>query len=186
MTTATVESICQALAETTSLFAVFDWAEEEIEKAQHRHGETGRGPIWRAGFTLVRPTLDRTYTCEMLYRSHAAELLDRFARGEDTRPATTAEMIAALLETALKAPLAPSAFCLYMRLFIRAFPQTALSLFGDTDALDPAAYESVHGARADEHEAELRRALTRSARTPKTAGTGTLPEGGCGGGEQLC
>ncbi len=75
-------------------------------------------------------------------------------------------MIAALMETALRAPLTPSAFCLTMRLFIRAFPQAALSLFGDTDVLDPAAYENVHGARADEHEAELRRKLTRSSRTP--------------------
>ncbi|WP_042422344.1 hypothetical protein [Streptacidiphilus anmyonensis] len=182
MTTPTAQSICQALEETASLCAVFDWAEEEIEKAQHRHGETGRGPIWRAGFTLVRPTLDRTYSCEMLYRAHAAELLDRLAAGEDTRPGTTAEMIAVLLDSALKAPLAPSAFCLYVRLFIRAFPQTARSLFADTDALDPAAYESVHGARADEHEAELRRTLTRSSRTPTTAGHQVSDDEACEGG----
>ncbi|WP_042373861.1 hypothetical protein, partial [Streptacidiphilus neutrinimicus] len=83
MTTLTVESIWRSLREETdSVVAVFGWAEEEIEKAQRRHGETGRGPIWRAGFSLVRPTLDRTRTSEMLYRSHAAELLDRFASGE--------------------------------------------------------------------------------------------------------
>jgi hypothetical protein len=167
MTTLNVESIWQTLHdETAPVFAVFGWAEEEIEKAQRRHGERGRGPIWRAGFNLIRPTLDRTRTSEMLYRSHAAELLDRLATGQDTRTATTAEMIAALMETALRAPLTPSAFCLTMRLFLRAFPETGLSLFGDTDCLDPAAYESVHGARADEHEAELRRKLTQSSRTP--------------------
>ncbi|WP_370112931.1 hypothetical protein [Streptacidiphilus sp. MAP12-33] len=163
----TVESIWQNLhQETASVLAVFGWAEEEIEKAQRRHGETGRGPIWRAGFSLARPALDRTRTSEMLYRSHAAELLDRLATGEDTRPATTAEMIAALMETALGAPLTPSAFCLTMRLFLRAFPQTAVSLFTDTNTLDPAAYKNVHGAKADEHEAELRRKLTQNSRMP--------------------
>jgi len=161
MTTLTAEDILQTLQEeTASTLKVVSWAEEEIERAQHRHGECGRGPIWSAGFRLVRPTLDRLHTSELLYRSHAAELLDRLAKGQDTRTATTAEMIAAMMETALRAPLTPSAYCLAMRLFFRAFPEAGASLFADTDALDPAAYESVHGAQADEHEAALRRTLT--------------------------
>ena len=166
--TLTAKAITQEMMKATAgIFDAMNWAEEEIEHAQHRHGERGQGRIWKAGFMLVRPDLDRVLASELLFRSHAAELLDRLAKGQDTRPATTAEMIAVLMDAALAAPLSASAFCLYARLFSRAFPQAARDVFADTGELDPAAYEAVHGAKADEHEAVLRRSLHQESRTPK-------------------
>jgi hypothetical protein len=63
---------------------------------------------------------------EFVYRSHCRELLDRAARGEDTRPGTAAECCIALSETSLRVPLRTSAAGLYARMWTRAqFPPAA-------------------------------------------------------------
>ncbi|MFF4531511.1 hypothetical protein ACFY1P_19855 [Streptomyces sp. NPDC001407] len=145
-------------------FAVLEWGEEEIQAAQQRHQETGRGPIWRA-FPLIKPTHGRLHTSERLYRTHAAEVLDRVAEGRNTQPATAAEMISVLMESSLPAPLNSAAAHLYMHLFAQAFPEDFHQLIASPTDLD--AYERVYGAKADEYESDLRRKLTQTWRTPK-------------------
>ncbi|MBM7173972.1 hypothetical protein JQK87_37575, partial [Streptomyces sp. G44] len=126
MSTASEQTIDDIWRNLESMLAPIDavrgWAEEEIQAAQQRHQESGRGPIWRA-FPLVRPTLGRLHTSERLYRAHAAEVLDRIAEGKNTQPATAAEMISVLMESSLPAPLNSAAAYLYMRLFAQVFPE---------------------------------------------------------------
>jgi hypothetical protein len=77
-----------------------------------------------------------------LYDHHAGELIERVLAGQDTRPATDAELIAHLAAMAAKSPLRPAAVCLYTRLFKRVFPHVKLdeydmSLYDrDADELD--------------------------------------------------
>jgi hypothetical protein len=96
----------QALVgEMQSVFSLIEHAEDEISQAMQRHpGHADR--IWHS-FSLLTPTLDRLAT-EVVYRAHCRELLDRVARGEDTRPATAAECCVALMETSLAAPRPPA------------------------------------------------------------------------------
>lgn len=138
---------------------VFDrigWAEEEIEAAQLRHGERGRGPLWNS-FRLLRMTNDQEWP-ELLFRAHCRELLDRVAAGIDTRPATDAEKISVLSAASQVAPLNSGAETLYLRLGSRMLP----GIFdGIGDVLDMEAYETVHGNQADEYEALLTRKLAQ-------------------------
>ena len=142
-----------------SVFEAMAWADEEIEKAQARHGEQGRGPIWNS-FTLLKATHDKLYR-EVLYRSHCREILNRVAKGEDTRPGTDAEMIVVLHEASLRAPLNSDASCLYFRLIDRSVPELA-RVAGPP--IDLPSYERVHGRAADDHEAEMRHRLQQASR----------------------
>ncbi len=132
------------------------WADEEIEAAQLRHGEPDRGPLWRS-FSLLRPTHDRPWP-ELVYRIHCRELLDRVAAGADTRPATDAEKLAVLSAASQAAPLNGGAETLYLRLGTRHFPDIFKAA---GEVLDIRAYETVHGSRADEYEADLTKKLTQ-------------------------
>ncbi|WP_394426769.1 hypothetical protein [Streptomyces sp. SGAir0957] len=165
MSTASEETLADIWRNLESMLApiitVREWAEDEIQAAQQRHHENGRGPIWHAS-SLVRPTLGRLHTSERLYRAHAAEILDRVAEGENTRPATAAEMICVLMESSLPAPLNSAAAYLYMRLFAQLFPEDFCRLVASPTELD--AYERVHGSEADEYEADLQRKLTHAWR----------------------
>ncbi|WP_329492561.1 hypothetical protein OG618_37865 (plasmid) [Kitasatospora sp. NBC_01246] len=155
------------------LFAAMEWAEEEIEDGQARHGERGQhtSRIWRESFALARPTHDRFSRAEILYRAHVSELVDRVATGKDTRPGTTAELIAVLMDCSLVGPLNSAASCLQMRLFARAFPAAFEQHIAEAVELE--AYETVHGKQADEYEAEMRRRaaqpwrVTKDRRTPE-------------------
>lgn len=138
-------------------FEIMGWADEEIEAARERHGETDRGPLWKS-FLTVKVTGQPYMWSEVIYRSHARELLDRVAAGHDVRPATDAEMIAALRESSLVAPLSSAAATLYFRIAARSFPDL-WAVSGDHS--DLASYEAVHGSAADEHEGWLRKKLTR-------------------------
>jgi hypothetical protein len=138
--------------------APLEWAEDEIERAQRRHGEVGNGPIWKA-FKLLRPPYSMP---EPIFRAHCRELLDRVAHGEDTRPATDAEMMYALSEVSLATPLPGGASCLYMRLIRRAWPEKWDEEFKREIDLD--AYEHVHGRAADDYEMWLRHKLTQPRR----------------------
>jgi hypothetical protein len=135
------------------------WAEEEIEAAQLRHGERDRGPLWRS-FSLLRPTRDRPWP-ELVYRIHCRELLDRIAANVDTRPATDAEKLAVLSAASQTAPLNGGAETLYLRLGTRHFPDIFKAA---GEVLDIRAYETVHGSRADEYEAQLTKKLTQAWR----------------------
>ena len=93
---------------------------------------------------------------EFVYRSHAAELLDRLAAGADTREPTAAEMCLACSEISQRVPLHGPAAGVYLRLWARAFP-------GQPATADQAEqlhwHERLHGSQIDDLEAELRRRL---------------------------
>jgi hypothetical protein len=137
-------------------------AEEEIEAAHRRHPTAG-DRIGRS-LTLLRPTFALMRT-EAVYRSHCWELLDRVARGVDTRPGTAAECCIALSETSLRVPLSTSAAGLYVRMWTLAqLPPVEL-------ADNREHYEALEGARIDELEAWLRTKLRQPWRIPPSEGT---------------
>ena len=137
------------------LFDAMTWAEQEIDAALRRHpGAAGR---LQRSFGLLRPTSPRMRT-EVVYRSHCAELLDRVARDDDTRPGTAAEGCLALSETSLRVPLRTSAVGLYARMWrLAGLPPAPL-----TDPSDH--YEALDGALIDDHEAWLRAKLRQDWR----------------------
>jgi hypothetical protein len=137
-------------------FMAMEWAEDEIELAQDRYGETGHGPIWKQGFAAVKQT--DLIDSELLFRAHCREILGRIADGDDLRPGTDAEIIWVLRNASLRSPMQPGIDCLYFRLFARRFPVQSSSISGPVDL---AAYESVHGSAADDHERRLRAKLSR-------------------------
>ncbi|AZM47847.1 hypothetical protein DMB38_20480 [Streptomyces sp. WAC 06738] len=164
-----ITTILPELPLLESLFEAMEWAEDEIEKAQARHGEPkprpgtrGTGPIWNS-FSLLNVNGNEMLLREPLYRAHCREILDRRAKGADTRPGTDAEMIAVLSETSKVAPLTSAAACLYMRLMARSVPEFARAV----PEVDLTAYEKVHGRKADEYETDLRHKLRQADRTKK-------------------
>jgi hypothetical protein len=138
-------------------FEKMEWADDEIDKARARHGETDRGPLWHSFLTVCQ---NEPYMAdEIIYRAHAREILERVAAGHDVRPGTDAEMIAALRDSSKTAPLSSSAVCLYFRIAARSFPDLWAKA---GDHSDLTAYESVHGSAADDHESWLRAKMTRN------------------------
>lgn len=138
------------------------WAEEEIEAAQRRH----RDAADRIGhsFDLLRPT-QPLMRSEAVYRSHCRELLDRVARGDDTRPATAAECCTALSEISLRVPLRSSAAGLYARMWrLAGLPPVELTNLSEH-------YEALDGSLIDDHEARLRRTLRQPWRVPPATST---------------
>lgn len=129
-----------------------DWAEEEIRAAQKRHpGQAAR--VWH-GFSLLRAT-HRRLEFELLFRAHCREILDRIAAGEPTQPGTAAEVLAALAEASLRAPLNTETGGLYFRMWRVA----GLPPLGD-DIGQLEHYEAITGSRIDDLEAQSRRRLT--------------------------
>lgn len=86
----------------TSCFEQMSWADDEIATAMRRHPAEA-DTIWHS-FTLLRATHERM-TTEFVYRSHARELLDRVASGEDTRRGTAAEVILVISDASTVTPL---------------------------------------------------------------------------------
>lgn len=139
------------------LFDAITWAEDEIDAAARRHPAAAE-KIQRS-FLLLRPTHPRMRS-QALYRSHCRELLDRVARGEDTRPGTAAECCLALSETSLRVPLRSSAVGLYARMWrLAGLPPAPI-----TDASEH--YEALDGAVIDNNEAWLRHKLRQDWRVP--------------------
>ena len=138
-------------------FDLMDWAEDEIEQAQNRHPECADS-LYHA-FRLLTPSaiLQKTSPGEFVYRSHCRELLERVADGQDTRPATDAEIACMCSEASLVTPLNTAATGLYMRIWARAFPGTR-NAFTEID--DAGHYEAIAGSSIDRIEAETRRKLT--------------------------
>lgn len=136
-----------------AIFSQMSWAEDEIEKA--RGGKTSPDrddPLWRA-FPLMRATHD-LMGVEYTFRSHVRELLGRIKRGEDTRPATDAEIILGISDVSAKFPLQGSIVGLQMRLFARALPEQFRKVEGDVTLAD---YEKMYGREMDDWERKLRR-----------------------------
>ncbi|MET9402650.1 hypothetical protein [Kitasatospora sp. NPDC002965] len=151
-----------ALERQTALAAeAWDTAQEEIDAARERHGETEQGPLWNA-FLLLQPS-DVLESAPRLYRAHVRELLERVATRQDTRPATGAELLAAVSAGSVQVPLPPSALCLAARLTAQLPPGDTLPV--DAEVLDVEGYERLFGAEADEHARRLGAMLHQDWRT---------------------
>jgi len=153
----TLEGIVQATSlQLGPIFQQMECAEDEIEQAQRRHPQLA-DLLWTT-FRLMLPTQDLMRT-EFVYRSHCRELLERVARGEDTRPGTSAELAIACCHLA---PLSTAGAGLYMRMWTKAFADQP-PFPGADERLDH--YEAIEGSVMDEHEAAMRRKLGQSWRT---------------------
>lgn len=129
-----------------------EWAEEEIQAAMRRHPRVA-DTLWHSNM-LLRPHGDRRLMTEFVFRAHCRELLERVAAGEDTRPATDAEICCATLAIAAQTPIRTTAFGMHMRLWHRAFP--------GKEILRPdeiAAYETVRGEKMNDLARETRAKL---------------------------
>lgn len=143
------------LADTAPIFAAMDWAEEEIAAACRRH--PGHADALYHAFKILLPRdIGPGMGTEFVYRGHARELLERVATGADLRPATAAEIVLALVETSLRAPMHGAAAGLYFRMWQAAFPDNALTR---AHAGQQVHYERLHGPRIDAFEADLRQKL---------------------------
>jgi hypothetical protein len=131
------------------LFDAMTWAEDEIDAASRRHPAAVE-KIQRS-FLLLRPAHPGMRS-QALCRSHCRELLDRVARGEDSRPGTAAEGCIAMSAISLMAPLRASAVGLYLRLW-------RLAGLPPIDATSDEHYEALHASAIDDGEAVLRGAL---------------------------
>jgi hypothetical protein len=134
------------------LFEQMEWAEEEIEKARKRHPRHA-DTIYHS-FKLLTPT-NALMGTEFVYRSHCAELLDRVAAGQDTRPGTAAEVCCMASDSSLVAPLTDTAAGLYARMWLQAFPGHR-EVWGD----QAPHYEALRGSLIDDLEGESRRKLS--------------------------
>jgi hypothetical protein len=157
--------ISEVMASVTPVLAAVVIAEEEIEAAQKEHGEPigpGDGPIWNS-FLLLRPT----HPCmeqEFIYRAHCRELLDRRAKGEDTRPGMSVEVVLGLSEASKHAPLTSSGAGLYLKLFRQCFPEKSQRLFDEINR-DVEDYERLFGQKMAEDEAMCRQMTAQRWRT---------------------
>jgi hypothetical protein len=149
----TLEALVAALtADAAGMVEMMDWAEEEIQQAMGRH-PAHVDALYHA-FTLIRlREIGPGMGTEWVYRSHAAELLDRVASGADTRPATAAELCLLCTEAGKLAPLHAAAAGLYFRMWHTAFPQVSITA---DDAEQLAAYEKLHGPQIDDFEKTMR------------------------------
>lgn len=95
---------------------------------------------------------------EFAYRGHARELLDRVAKGEDTRPGTAAEAAIVMAEVAKKLPLHGASAGFYHRMWGQAFP--------DHPVWEDASvhYEALYKQAVDDIERDVRRKLTIRSR----------------------
>jgi hypothetical protein len=134
------------------------WAQDEIDDAQARHGETGHGPIFNV-FPYLKCVEQEYMNTETIFRAHCREMCDRAAAGQDLRPGTDAEMIGALKNVSTVVPLAPAHVTLYFRIAARSFPEIFKAVMTE---IDLEAYESVHGSAADDVETLMRKKLTRN------------------------
>lgn len=152
MLTELLDATTDALA---PVFNQMEWGEDEIRKAQQRHPHAA--DALHHSFALIRPTNDRMNT-EFVYRGHCRELLNRVARGEDTRPGTAAEVVIAMCEAAKAAPLIETGYGLIFRMWAEAFPDQQ-ELTDDREHR-----EKLHGSSIDDAEAQTRTKLAVSDR----------------------
>ena len=135
-------------------FKFIEIAEEEIERAQHRHPEQA-SQLYRT-FSFIRPDHFITYH-PTIYRHHCRELLERIAAGADTRPGTLAEAAIAIMQVTLATPVQRDVAILYGRLFKRFFPE-------QYETLRYFPTEESYPGRCDEILATLLRKLTAPRR----------------------
>lgn len=146
--------IDSTIADLGSLFETMEWAEDEIKRASRRH--RGHADALYHSFKLLMPRteLGSAMTTEFVYRSHAAELLERVVAGQNTRPPTAAELCAVLSETSQQVPMHDAAAGLYFRTWMMAFPKHPLTA---ENADQRVHYEELFGSRIDELLNDMRR-----------------------------
>lgn len=138
--------------EVAGAFRQMDWAEDEIGRAMIRF--PSERDILYHSFSLLVPTHDLMVT-DFVHRGHCRELLERVARGEDTRPGTAAEVCSVCCAASQVAPLRSSAAGLYFRMWVQAFP--GKQEFGGDRARH---HEALEGSLIGALEVEARRRLT--------------------------
>jgi hypothetical protein len=140
-----VQSVRGALAED---FDRLEWAEDEVAAAQRRHPPDA--DLLFHCFSLLEARFTQMRT-DFVFRSHCRELLERVARGEDTRPGTAAEACCVMGNTSLHAPLRSSAAGLYMRMWAAAgFPEI------EEFTTARVHHEALERSTIDDHERFLR------------------------------
>lgn len=137
------------------------WTEEEVAAAQQRHPD--QADVLFHAFYLMQLTNVRL-CCEMLLRAHCRELLDRVARGEDTRPGTAVEVLLLTHRASPTAPLTTAAVGLFLRMW-----KTAGLPDPDNHVAALDYYESSFGNEIDDLETRARQAEEHDQRIPDPA-----------------
>ena len=140
-------------AETGSLFAAMDWADDEIAAAVRRHPAQA-DLLYHAFGVLMPRDIGPGMTTEFVYRGHVRELLDRIAAGTDLCPATAAEICLTLAQVSQQAPMHGSGAGLYFRMWLAAFPEHLVTA---DQADNQSHYEHLYGPQIDELQATMRR-----------------------------
>lgn len=130
-----------------------DIAEKAIHEAKERYPLATN--VLDRSFMLLKPPEVLFNTLETTYPVHCAELLDRVATGEDTRPATDAECVAVFHSLSLNSPLKHHAVCIYRDLFVKLFPEAVERVWGK----DPERFGQTD-VLGEELLADIRRKLT--------------------------
>lgn len=134
-------------------FDCMEMAEREIKRAFRSKGSKAE----RAAFRLLMPTEPLIGKTIDLYTCHARELIQRLKRGEDTRPATDAELLALFCDTSLKAPLHRNAQAATEILWARCFPNAEIEgLNVDSETWPGGAREEIEKARRKARREERR------------------------------
>jgi len=100
------------------IFRAMEWAEDEIAKAKQR--EPTHADAIDGAFRYLAPGGLQAFAPQ-LYRHHCREIIGRVLLDLDLRPATNAEICAALCASSQVAPLDTDAAYLYRQLFVRIF-----------------------------------------------------------------
>ena len=137
----------------SSIFRRMEIAEEEIAAARGTTEMDQDDPLWQA-FQILGGNGDERMNTEFVYRAHCRELLERVKNGQDTRPATDAEISCAIAGASMAAPLPSPLVGLQARVFKRVFPEQYERI---ADDLDLDTYERMYGREMDGWEAKLRK-----------------------------
>lgn len=152
---ALLREICSAFP---PVFDQLQWAEQEIREAQLRHPERA-DHLFHSFRLLSADAMADRMSVEAVYRAHAREILERVARGEDTRPGTAVEVVIGLLAAAERAPLTHEGFALCARLWVAANLPEHDEFTHQYEHL-----EALHSHRTDREEAAARHACRNDDR----------------------
>lgn len=136
------------------LFEFTDIAEEVIKEMQEKYPDKHK-EIWNSFRHLLPSATLRGVPRPLLYRKHCEEIISRIVNGGNPNPGTRAEMLAALHQTSLQAPLNNDHAYVYQHLFKIVFPNKYVKL--GLEVVD--FYESYPG-RANEIMSAMQRKLT--------------------------
>lgn len=142
-----------------SVLQCMELAEEEIAAAKGAHPLAA--DLTHRAFAIMCPSAVLRDGGEKLYRAHCRELLERVHLEKDTRPGTTAEVVAVLSTISFRAPLDRHATVLYWQLFEELFPGEAERIRGEAGAYSADAFDREQARVLEE---KLRRKLRVASR----------------------